>query len=98
MTGLSYEQSKTQMAMWSMFSAPLLMSNNLSAVPKQMKDILQNKHVIAVNQDVFGHMGKRVFNAGGSQVWVKPVSPVVNGHYSVVVVYLNQQTQGVPIY
>ncbi|XP_017484205.1 PREDICTED: alpha-N-acetylgalactosaminidase-like [Rhagoletis zephyria] len=49
--GLSYEQSKSQMAFWCLWSAPLLMSNDLRDIKPEFKAILQNKHLIAVNQD-----------------------------------------------
>ena len=39
--GLSYEQSKTQMAMWAIFAAPLLMSVDLRTIKPDYKAILQ---------------------------------------------------------
>ena len=59
--GLSYDQSRTQMAMWSMWSSPLLMSNDLRALKPEHKQILQNKNIIAINQDKNGALAKRVF-------------------------------------
>ena len=35
--GLSYEQSKTQMAMWAIFAAPLLMSVDLRTLKSEYK-------------------------------------------------------------
>ena len=45
------------MAFWCLWSAPLLMSNDLRDIKPEFKAILQNKHVIAVNQDPLGIMG-----------------------------------------
>lgn len=59
--GLTYDQSKTQMAIWAILAAPLLMSNKLTEVQPHFKDILQNKKVIEVNQDKLGIQGTRVF-------------------------------------
>lgn len=59
--GLSYEQSKSQMAMWAIFAAPLLMSVDLRTIRPEYKAILQNKAVIAVNQDPLGLQGKRIY-------------------------------------
>uniref|UniRef100_T1GXA4 Alpha-galactosidase n=1 Tax=Megaselia scalaris TaxID=36166 RepID=T1GXA4_MEGSC len=56
--GLSYEQSKTQMAIWAILAAPLLMSTDLRAVSPEIKAVLQNKDIIAVNQDALGIQGK----------------------------------------
>ena len=59
---LSYEQSKTQMSMWAMLSAPLMMSNDLRHLQPDFKAILLNKDVIAVDQDKHGIMARRVLN------------------------------------
>lgn len=59
--GLTYDQSKTQMAIWAVLAAPLLMSNKLTEIQPQFKEILQNKEVIKINQDALGIQGTRVF-------------------------------------
>jgi len=59
--GLSYDQSRAQMALWAIWSSPLYMSNDLRNLKPEFKKILQNKAVIAVNQDKNGIMGKRVW-------------------------------------
>jgi hypothetical protein len=50
------------MALWAIWSSPLFMSNDLRKLDPEMKKILQNKAVIAVNQDKLGVMGNRVSN------------------------------------
>ena len=58
--GLSYEQSKTQMAFWCMWSAPLFMSNDLRSIRPEMKEILLNKELIAIDQDPLGIMARKI--------------------------------------
>ena len=58
---LTMGQSRIQMAVWSMIPAPLLMSNDLRNISSEAKEILLNKRVIAINQDVLGIPGKRVY-------------------------------------
>jgi hypothetical protein len=58
--GLSLDQSRTQFALWAIWSSPLYMSNDLRNLRPEFKKILQNKAVIAVNQDKLGIMGNRV--------------------------------------
>jgi len=71
-SGLNQDESQTQMAIWAIVAAPLLMSNDLRSIPAWAKAILQNKEVIAVNQDPLGRQGKRVSGeAGASQVWIR---------------------------
>jgi len=79
--GLSYEQSKTQMAVWSILASPLLMSNDLRNISSEMKAILQNTEVIAVNQDPLGVQGLRVSRSGDAEIWKRDL---VNNEVSVV--------------
>lgn len=58
--GLSVDQSKSQMAMWAIFAAPLFMSNDLRDIKPEFRDILLNQKVISVNQDPLGKQGTRV--------------------------------------
>ena len=48
------------MAVWALWSAPLLMSNDLRQIGTEYKAILQNKDIIRVNQDKLGILGRRV--------------------------------------
>ncbi|CAG0921212.1 unnamed protein product [Notodromas monacha] len=59
--GLSYEQCRVQMGMWAIMAAPLLMSVDLRTIKPDYKAILQNRDVIAVDQDPLGIQGKRIF-------------------------------------
>ncbi len=58
---LSRDQSRVQMAVWSVLAAPLIMSNDLRDIGSEFVDILTNKNVIKINQDPIGHQGRRVF-------------------------------------
>lgn len=69
--GLSIEQMKAQLAIWSIWSAPLFMSNDLSKISPEEKAILTNKHVISVDQDEEGIMGRRVFKENNFEVYLK---------------------------
>lgn len=62
--GLSWDQAVTQMAMWAIMAAPLFMSNDLRHISPEAKWLLQNKEVIAINQDLLGKQGYRI-----TKVW-----------------------------
>lgn len=94
--GLSYEQSKTQMAMWAIFAAPLLMSVDLRTIKPDYKAILQNRKIIAVNQDRLGIQGRRIYKQKGIEIWARPILPVYKGKYSYAIVFLNRRTDGTP--
>lgn len=81
---LSYDQSKAQMALWAIFAAPLLMSNDLRTISAEAKEILLNTEVIAVNQDPLGKQGLRVYKNGNFEVWRRELS---GGNLAVVLFY-----------
>jgi len=89
--GLSEDQAKVQMALWSIWSAPLLMSVDLRFIAEPYKKILLNKRVIAVDQDPLGIMGRLVMKQSNINVYVKPMTPVEksSGDYSYAIAFVN---------
>ncbi|XP_052795328.1 alpha-N-acetylgalactosaminidase-like isoform X2 [Mya arenaria] len=77
--GLSYDQQRTQMAMWAIMASPLLMSIDLRNVKPETKALLQNDNVIRVNQDAHGIQGHRIVKQGPFEVWMKPMSVDAKG-------------------
>ncbi|CAG9766353.1 unnamed protein product [Ceutorhynchus assimilis] len=71
--GLSLEQSKSQMTIWSILAAPLIMSVDLDTIRPEFRNILLNKHAIRINQDPLGIQGELVSNTSSIQVWKKPL-------------------------
>lgn len=47
------------MALWAIMAAPLLMSNDLRSICRHSKELLQNRHIIAISQDELGKQGYR---------------------------------------
>ena len=52
------------MAIWSIWSAPLIMSNDLRTLLPEHREILLNPRIIAVDQDPLGIFGRMVYNVG----------------------------------
>ncbi|XP_073994860.1 alpha-N-acetylgalactosaminidase isoform X2 [Rhodnius prolixus] len=94
--GLSYEQSKTQMAIWAILAAPLLMSVDLRSIKPEYKAILQNKKIIAVDQDPLGIQGRRIYKHKGIEIWARPISPLYQNYFSYAIAFLNRRTDGTP--
>jgi alpha-galactosidase len=65
---------RTQMSMWCMFSAPLMIGCDISTMSEETKAILLNKDIIAVNQDPLGKQAFRVMRKDGLEAWKKPLS------------------------
>ncbi len=55
--GVTEDQSRAQMAIWSIMPSPLIFSVNLHTLNSKFKSILQNQDVIAINQDPLGKPG-----------------------------------------
>ncbi|KAM5221470.1 alpha-galactosidase A [Ctenodactylus gundi] len=72
--GLSWDQQVTQMALWAIMAAPLLMSNDLRQISPQAKALLQDKDVIAINQDPLGKQGYCLRKEDNIEVWERPLS------------------------
>jgi hypothetical protein len=73
--GLSHEQERTQMAIWSVMASPLIMSVDLRNIRAEAKALLLNKYAIAINQDALGIQGRRIKTIGDIQIWTKPIQP-----------------------
>ncbi|KAM9181062.1 alpha-galactosidase A [Dugong dugon] len=72
--GLSWDQQVTQIALWAIMAAPLLMSNDLRHISPQAKALLQDKDVIAINQDLLGKQGYLLRKEDKFEVWERPLS------------------------
>uniref|UniRef100_A0AAR5Q4V7 Alpha-galactosidase n=1 Tax=Dendroctonus ponderosae TaxID=77166 RepID=A0AAR5Q4V7_DENPD len=94
--GLSYEQSKTQMAIWAILAAPLLMSVDLRTIRPEYKAILQNKKIISVDQDPLGIQGRRIYKHKGIEIWSRPITPLYQNYFSYAIAFVNRRTDGTP--
>jgi alpha-galactosidase len=75
--GMTTEEYRTQMTLWTIMAAPLIVEMNNNDIAKwtpAIKEILLNKEVIAVDQDPLGRQGHRVFKHGLIEYWSKPMS------------------------
>ncbi|CAJ0582820.1 unnamed protein product, partial [Mesorhabditis spiculigera] len=92
--GITEDMAKTQMSIWAIWSAPLIMSNDLRTIAPVFARILQNRDVIAINQDPMGVMGRLVANTTNIGVYVKPIVPGdESGGHSYAVAVLNRDEQ-----
>ncbi|VEN45457.1 unnamed protein product [Callosobruchus maculatus] len=94
--GLSYEQCKTQMAIWAILAAPLLMSVDLRTIKPEYKAILQNRKIIAVDQDPLGIQGRRIYKHKGIEIWSRPITPLFQNYFSYAIAFVNRRTDGTP--
>lgn len=72
--GCSDVEYRTQMSMWCMFSAPLMLGCDLRNMSESTKAILLNKDIINIDQDSLGKQAFRVISKDGIDAWQKQLS------------------------
>lgn len=85
--GCTEPEYRTQMSMWCMFSAPLIISCDVRNMNQETKNILLNKDVIAIDQDPLGKQAFRVWRKDGVEAWKKPMA---NGR--IAMAFLNRNS------
>lgn len=80
--GMSLAETRSQLALWSMMSAPLILSSDLSRLSPQAIAILSNRAVIRIDQDPLGRMATLVRRTPSVDVLLKKLG---SGDYAVAV-------------
>jgi alpha-galactosidase len=66
--GMTADEYRTHMTLWSMLAAPLLAGNDLRTMTDETKSILMNREVIAIEQDPDGKPVKQISEPGATAV------------------------------
>jgi alpha-galactosidase len=100
---LTLAENRAHFSMWAMLSSPLLAGNDLPNMKPEIKAILTNKDVIAIDQDKLGHTASRAYSDGEVEVWTRPLAggamatPLLEageGRYSTHPFHLNLEKLG----
>jgi len=71
--GMSATQFRSQLSMWAMLAAPLMISDNLTKISANSLVAVHNSEVLAIDQDPAGVQGTLLSSSGNGEVWVKPL-------------------------
>jgi alpha-galactosidase len=93
--GLSLVENKAHFSFWALLASPLMAGNDLQAMTPEIRDILTNRDVIAVNQDPLGMPGRKVRDDGPREVWVKPLA---DGSKAVIAFNRGTEESGFPVF
>jgi alpha-galactosidase len=88
--GCTTIEYQSNMSLWCLMAAPLLLSCELADLSEESKRILLNKEIIDINQDVLGKACERKIK---NSVWNVFVKPLTNGDYAVGILNLSNTTQ-----
>jgi len=69
--GMTTTEYRSHFSLWAILAAPLMAGNDLRSMSPDIRDILTNKEVIAIDQDPLGRQGRRVWKDGDLEVWAK---------------------------
>jgi alpha-galactosidase len=72
--GCTEDEYRTQMSMWCMFSAPLMLGCDLRKMSESTRNIILNKDIIDIDQDPLGKQAFRVWRKDGLEAWQKQLS------------------------
>ena len=72
--GMSTEEYRAHMSLWSLLNSPLIAGNDLRSMDATTLSLLTDPDVIAVNQDFAGTQGHKIADSGDHEVWAKPTS------------------------
>lgn len=72
--GMTDEEFRSQMALWSISAAPLVIGSDPRKFSATTMSTLTNPDVLAIDQDPLGKQATRVGPAGTTETWVKPLA------------------------
>jgi alpha-galactosidase len=72
--GLTAAQFRSQMSMWAVLAAPLMVSVDLTGIHSSSLATVSNSEAVAIDQDPLGVQGTLLSSSAAGQVWVRPLS------------------------
>jgi alpha-galactosidase len=72
--GMNVEEYRTQMSLWCLLAAPIILCNDVKKLTPEELALLTNPEVVAVDQDPAAIQGHRITQEGPLEVWVKPLA------------------------
>jgi len=88
--GMTTTEYRSHFSLWALMAAPLMAGNDLRSMTPEIRDILTNKEVIAIDQDSLGRQGRRVAKDGDLEVWAKQLK---NGDRAVILLNRSSSAQ-----
>jgi alpha-galactosidase len=72
--GMTNDEYRTHLSLWSILAAPLLAGNDLRNMSEATREILTNREVVAIDQDMNGAQGRRIARSDDWEIWAKALS------------------------
>jgi alpha-galactosidase len=72
--GLTDTESRSHFTLWCMLAAPLMAGNDIRKMTPEIRAIMTDHDVIAIDQDPLGKQGRQVSAGDGQEIWVKDLA------------------------
>jgi alpha-galactosidase len=92
--GMTNTEYRSHFSLWALMAAPLMAGNDLRSMTPEIRDILTNKEVIAIDQDPMGRQGRRVWKDGDFEVWAKQLQ---NGDRAVILLNRSRSSHEITV-
>lgn len=92
--GMTITEYRAHFSLWCILAAPLMAGNDLRNMTNEVKEILTNREVIAVDQDSLGMQGRRVKRDDDREVWAKQLA---DGGRAVVLLNRGPKSQQISV-
>jgi len=73
-TNLTPNEQLTHISLWALQAAPLLLGNDMAKMDEWTANLVGNREMLSINQDVKGQAAGRVASDGWTQVWSRPLA------------------------
>ena len=93
-TGCTDTEYQSQMSLWCLMAAPLMITCDVRNMNEATKRILTNKDIIAIDQDPLGIQAERKLKTDLLQIFVKPLS---NGDVALGILNTSDQEQTIEV-
>ena len=71
--GMSLDEFRARLSLWAILAAPLITGIDVRSIKPEVRDLLINPDVIAIDQDPLGRQGTRAWKEGDIEVWTRPL-------------------------
>ena len=72
--GVGDRDAKVHFSFWALLAAPLIAGNDPRHMSATTRGILENRAVIAIDQDPLGREGRLIARDGAREVWMRPLA------------------------
>lgn len=71
---LTPAENRAHLGMWAMMAAPLIAGNDVATMSPDVRAVLTDPDVIALDQDALGRQARRLRTDGRTDVWMRPLA------------------------